>query len=94
MTKNGISQIPVTDGDNNFVGSLSDNKLLSILIQQPDLKSETVESIMDKPFIFVGLNNTVDALSGLIKEHKALLVRDELDKVHIITQADLLEALA
>jgi cystathionine beta-synthase len=36
----------------------------------------------------------VDALSGLIdKENKALLVRDEANQVHIITQHDLLVAL-
>jgi cystathionine beta-synthase len=53
-----------------------------------------VSEVMDKPFIFVGLDNTVDVLSSLInKDNKALLVRDPLNNVHIITQADLLMAM-
>ena len=50
---------------------------------------------MDAPFKFVPLDNTVDVLSSLIdKENQALLVRDEQDQVQIITQADLLMAMA
>ncbi len=94
LTKEGISQIPVTDGD-NFVGSLSDSKLLLQLIENPQIKDHIVSDVMDKPFKFVGLDNTLDALSSLIdKENKALLVRDETNAVHIITQSDLLSALA
>ncbi len=48
---------------------------------------------MDKPFKFVGLDNTLDVLSSLIdRENRALLVRDESDNIHVITQADLLAA--
>jgi cystathionine beta-synthase len=39
------------------------------------------------------MDNTIDVLSSLIdKDHKALLVRDETNQVHIITQSDLLMA--
>jgi cystathionine beta-synthase len=94
LTKEGISQLPVTDGD-NFVGSLSDSKLLLQLIENPQIKENAVSDVMDKPFKFVGLDNTLDALSSLIdKENKALLVRDEVNQVHIITQSDLLSAIA
>jgi cystathionine beta-synthase len=49
---------------------------------------------MDKPFKFVGLDNTIDSLSPLIdRDNKALLVRDEKEQIHIITQADLLAAM-
>ena len=48
---------------------------------------------MDESFQFVGMDNTIDVLSSLInKENKALLVRDEKNEVHIITQSDLLMA--
>ncbi len=89
----GISQIPVSDGK-EIVGSISDSKILGLLINNPEAKSQTVGEVMDKPFIFVGLDNTVDALSSLIDKHnKALLVRDEDYNIHIITQHDLLTAL-
>ncbi len=93
LSQAGISQLPVSDGD-EIVGSVSDSKVLNLLIENPESKSQKVSEIMDKPFIFVGLDNTVDALSSLIdKNNKALLVRDEFNKVHIITQHDLLMAL-
>ena len=49
---------------------------------------------MEKPFKFVALDSTVDTLASLIdRENKALLVRDDAQQVHIITQADLLTAM-
>jgi cystathionine beta-synthase len=94
LNKEGISQIPVIDGE-NFVGSITDSKILKQLIEDPGLKEKSVSEVMDKPFQFVAMNNTIDVLSSLInKDNKALLVRDEHNEVHIITQHDLLAALA
>lgn len=94
LNKEGISQIPVTDGD-HFVGSIVDSRILKQLIEDPTLKEKTVAEVMDKPFQFVAMDNTLDVLSSLInKDNKALLVRDEKNEVHIITQHDLLAALA
>lgn len=93
MNKEGISQLPVKEG-NQIVGSLVDSKILSKLVEDPGVKDLSVGDVMDKPFMFVGLDNTVDALSSLInKENKALLVRDENEEIHIITQHDLLVAI-
>ena len=94
LTKEGISQIPVTEND-SIVGSLTDSKILSRLIENPEIKDRSVGELMDAPFKFVGMDNTLDVLSSLIdKENKALMVRDELNRIHIITQADLLSAVA
>ena len=94
MNKHGIDQVPVSKGG-QFVGSLSDSKALKSLIENPLLKDHPVEEIMDAPFQFVGMDNTIDTLSSLLsKNNKALLIRDELQQVHIITQSDLLVALA
>ena len=94
LNQQGISQIPVTDGD-QFVGSLTDSKLLHQLIDNPEMKSEPVSTIMDKPFQFISPRDTLDVLSSMIdKNNKALLVRDRIDKVHIITRHDLLMAMS
>ena len=94
LNKQGISQIPVTDGD-QFVGSLTDSKLLHQLIDNPEMKNEPVSGIMDKPFQFISPRDTLDVLSSMIdKNNKALLVRDRLNKVHIITRHDLLMAMS
>ena len=95
LNKKGISQLVVVDNDNQIIGSLLDNKLLQLLISNPEAKNTLVEEVMDKPFLFVGLDNTVDALSSLInKDNRALLVRDLKNEVHIITEHDLLQALS
>lgn len=94
LNRYGISQIPVTDETDTIVGSLTDSTILNRLIEDPTVKDRVVSDVMDKPFKFVGLDNTVDALSSLIdRDNKALLVRDEKEQVHIITQADLLAAM-
>ena len=90
LHKKGISQIPVTDGD-QFTGSLKESNLLKILIEDPEIKNKPVREVMDQPLQFVGMDNTLDVLSSLINhDHQALLVRDERNQVHIITQQDLL----
>ena len=94
IIEGGISQIPVVDGE-NFVGSLTDSKILAQMIEQPGIKDQPVGEVMGNAFKFVAMDNTLDVLSSLIdKDNKALLVRDELNQVHIITQADLLKAVA
>jgi cystathionine beta-synthase len=94
MTREGISQVPVIKG-NQVVGSLTDSNVLKLLIEDNAVKSKTVGEIMDKPFIFVGLDNTIDVLSSQItRENSALLVHDEKDQIHIITRADLLQAMS
>ncbi len=93
LNKEGISQVPVIDHD-NFVGSVTDTKLLHKLIGNPDLKDKAVEEVMDDPLPFVALDNTLDVLSSLIDhDNQALLVRDQHKKIHIITQHDLLMAM-
>lgn len=88
-----ISQIPVTDNE-QIVGSLTDSKVLAQMIEQPELKDKTIADVMDAPFEFVAMDNTLDVLSSLIdKDRKALLVRDETNQIHIITEADLLMAI-
>jgi cystathionine beta-synthase len=94
MSEKGISQIPVAE-NGHFVGSLSDSYLLRCIIQDPSAKDKPVAEYMEKPFPFVGLDNTADVLSSaLSKDYKAVLVRDDHNKVHIITQADLVAAIA
>lgn len=94
LNNQGISQIPVVE-DDAYVGSLTDSKLLHQLIDNPSMKTEPVSKIMDKPFQFISIHDTLDVLSSLIdKNNKALLVRDRLNQVHIITRADLLMAMS
>lgn len=94
MATQGISQIPVVDGT-DFIGSLIDHRVLARLIEEPELKEKPVRDVMGEAFPFVSPDNSLDTLSSHIsKEQPALLVRESEEVVHIITQQDLLAALA
>lgn len=94
LNKKGISQIPVVDS-NEFVGSVTDTKIMNRFIEDPALKDKEVAEVMDPPLKFVGLDNTLDVLASMIRhDSQALLVRDEKNQVHIITQHDILMAMA
>lgn len=93
MNREGIDQIPVTE-NGSFVGSVSSSSLLEKIIQDPNLRSKQVGEVMDKPMLFVAPDSTLDVLSSLLnRDNKAVLVRDSTEKVHIITQHDVLRAM-
>lgn len=93
MNQQGIDQVPVVDGD-EFVGSVVSASLLERIIENPSIKDSSVGELMDKPMQFVALDTTLDVLSSMLnKNNKALLVRDDTRKVHIITQHDILKAM-
>lgn len=93
MNKEGIDQLPVVENE-EFVGSVSSPSLLEKIIFDSHMKDVSVGEVMDQPMQFVALDSTLDVLSSLLnKNSKALLVRDELEKVHIITQHDILRAI-
>ena len=94
LTSVSISQLPVVDGE-EFVGSLSDTKLLSRLIDDPAMVEKSVHEVMEKPFQFVPANSTLDVLSSMInRDNPAVMVRDHKNRPRIITQHDLLETIA
>jgi cystathionine beta-synthase len=93
MRKFDISQIPVVRGT-EFVGSLSDSHLYANLCENPELRHVPVEQLMQKPFPFVPANAKLEDISKQInRENEAVMVRDMLGKVHIITKYDIIEAL-
>jgi cystathionine beta-synthase len=93
MNREGIDQIPVREND-QFTGSVSSARLLEKMIEDPQLRSKTVGEIMDKPMLFVAPDSTLDVLSSLLnKDNKAVLIRDDDQRVHIITEHDVLRAM-
>jgi cystathionine beta-synthase len=93
MNQKGVDQVPVTD-ENEFVGSVTTANLVEKIIQDPSIKDKPVGDIMDKPMQVVALDSTLDVLASMLsKTNKALLVRDESDTAHIITEHDILKAI-
>jgi cystathionine beta-synthase len=93
MNQKGVDQVPVTDGD-EFVGSVTTANLVEKIINDPTIKDKPVGEIMDKPMQVVALDSTLDVLASMLnKNNKALLVRDQHEVAHIITQHDILKAI-
>lgn len=94
MRENDISQLPVTR-DDEFVGSLSDSHVYATLIENPEMKNERVEKLMQKAYPFVSPQASLEEVSALInRENDAVLLRDMLNQVHIITKYDIIEAIS
>lgn len=93
MRKFDVSQIPVTK-DGEFVGSLTDSHLYASICENPELKQDKVSKVMQKAFPFVAPQAKMEEISKTInRENEAVLVRDMLGEVHIITKYDIIEAL-
>ncbi len=92
MNGKSVSQIPVLE-DGHVVGSLTDSKLLSKIIENPELKDATVAEVMEASMKFVALDSTLDVLSSMLDKEKAVLVRDDNHQIHIVTKHDILEAM-
>lgn len=95
LTKNDISQLPVTK-DNRIVGSINENLIFSNIIKDPEIKSHTVKNIMADALPFVDASTPIDSLSGMLKNaDDAVLIKDfKQDKTFIITRYDIVQALA
>lgn len=94
MRKFDVSQIPVTRGS-EFAGSLTDSHLYASICENPDLKQAKVEVLMEKPFPFVDAKASLEEISKSInKDNEAVLVKDMLGSVHIITKYDIIEAIS
>jgi cystathionine beta-synthase len=94
LTEANVSQAPVTSGG-EFVGSLIDTRLLSAMIDNPDIKEQPVAEVMGSPFQVVPKDTTLDVLASLInRDNPAVLVPDGGNSMRIITQHDVLKAVS
>lgn len=94
ITEEDISQIPVKKGK-DIVGAINESSLLMKLIKNPDLKNETIESVMDAPLPVVKMDATVEEISAKInKEVGAVLATDIGGNLHIISKFDIIKTLS
>jgi cystathionine beta-synthase len=94
MSEHDFSQISITR-DNRLVGSLNETHLYDELVQDPAVKAQPVETIMQPAFPFVDISTPVQLLSRMITpENPAVLVRDfKTEKTFIITRSDIIRVL-
>ncbi len=93
MEQNDISQLPVIE-DGRIIGSLTENKVLSILVSNPALREHKVKEFLDKPFPVVEENVSIEKIYKMLdKETAAVVVKHEDNLLDIITKSDLIYAL-
>lgn len=94
MKENDISQFPVMDND-TIVGSISERNILTALVDGADSHNTRVKGVMLQSFPYVGLNDKAKDISKIInKNTPAVLVKDTAGQIHIITEYDLIDAMA
>ena len=94
MKKYDIENIPVMENGNN-IGAISETGLFNKIINNPDVKDDSVQNVMEKPYPEVGYDTPVERLSTYInKENGAVLSKDESGNYHIVTKYDIIQSLS
>jgi cystathionine beta-synthase len=95
MKKFDIEHIPVAVKHGEPIGAISESGLFQKVFSNPEIKTATVENVMEKPFPVVSLETPLEKLRTLInKENGAVLAKDESGTYHIVTKYDVIQALA
>ena len=93
MKKYDIEQVPVMNG-NGPLGVISEGGLFKTIFNNPDIKSATVQEVLEPALPVVAFDTPVEKLSHLInKENGAVLAKDEAGNFHIVTKYDVIQAL-
>ncbi|NCI51151.1 pyridoxal-phosphate dependent enzyme [Sediminibacterium roseum] len=95
MKKYDIEHIPVmSNGDS--IGAVSENGLFQkVFSNHPEIKTATVESVLEPAYPVVAFDTPVERLGSLItKENGAVLAKDEKGEYHIVTKYDVIQSLA
>ena len=94
MRKFNISQIPVMK-DGVFVGSLNDNQVYQLLIDNPALRDTAISKVMQAPFPVVKSSTKIEDVAKLINNDvPAVLVERANGDKHILTRQDMIASLA
>ncbi len=94
MKKYDIENIPVLENGNN-IGAISEGGLFDKILNNPDIKTQTVGSVLEKPYPEVAFETPVERLSSFItRENGAVLSKDESGSYHIITKYDIIQSLS
>lgn len=94
MKEHDIENLPVVN-EGGIIGSLSEGGLFKHILNNPEIKEQTIESVMEKAYPVVPFDVPVEKLSALIsKNNGAVLSQDEMGDYHIVTKYDIIQSLA
>ena len=93
MKKYDIEHIPVMDA-HEILGSLSENGLFLQIFTNPDIKNQSVQSVMEPSYPVVDFLTPVEKLGTLINQKNgAVIAKDEKGDYHIVTKYDVIQSL-
>ncbi|MDI9319703.1 MAG: pyridoxal-phosphate dependent enzyme [Phycisphaerales bacterium] len=94
MKKYDIEQIPVLD-KGKMKGSITQNGLFKKLMEDADIKEKKVQEVIESAMPLVSMDTRVDHLTQFInKDNAGVLTKDDSGDFHILTQYDIINALA
>jgi cystathionine beta-synthase len=93
MKKYDIEHLPVMQ-NNELIGAISDNGLFQKIFSNPDLKNESIESVIEPLLPIVSFDTPIEKLKFYItKDNGAVLGKDEAGMYHIVTKYDVIQSL-
>ncbi len=93
MKKYDIENIPVMNNGIN-TGAISESGLFDKILNNPEIKLQLVNSVMEKIYPEVAFDTPVERLSSFItRENGAVLSKDETGSYHIVTKYDIIQSL-
>ncbi|MCZ2355957.1 MAG: cystathionine beta-synthase [Bacteroidia bacterium] len=93
MRSRNISQLPIIN-NGIMVGSINENRVLNILLDEPSRKNYSVLTAMNDPFPVVLPSTRIDSLSKMItRENPAVILQQPDGQLEIITRSDLINVL-
>jgi cystathionine beta-synthase len=92
MRENDISQVPVIEGG-EVVGSISESRILDILVSDPVAKHKPVAEYMERPFPIISEDSSLEEISrNMGQQNPAILVKHATG-FDILTKSDLISFL-
>lgn len=93
MRNHKISQLPIVD-TTGFVGSINEDQLFKLYFEKKDLSTQTLGTVMNKPYPIVKEDVAVEEFAKLINdENDAVLVEMNDGKYQIITKHDIVKTI-
>lgn len=89
MRQHDISQVPIIEGG-EVVGSISETKILEILVSDPLAKRKPVAEYMEKPFPVISEEASLTQVATLIDPQTPAILVKQSSGFDIITKSDLI----
>jgi cystathionine beta-synthase len=90
MNENGVTQIPVLEG-NTSVGSLRESRVLTKLLVDRELLNARVSKVMDESFPVLDVDASFNDIKTKLQKSPAVLIEDFKRITGIITRSDVLD---